>query len=80
MKKTLKILAIALGSLVALLVVGVVVVSLTFDPNKYKNDIIQIVKQQTGRDLKIDKDLPVLLPLDRRRAAGAATVQCAGLR
>lgn len=54
MKKTLKILAIALGSLVALLVVGVVVVSLTFDPNKYKNDIIQIVKQQTGRDLKID--------------------------
>lgn len=54
MKKTLKILAIAFASLVALLIVGAVVVSLTFDPNKYKNDIIRIVKQQTGRDLRID--------------------------
>ena len=54
MKKTFKILAIVLGSVVALLIVGAVVVTLTFDPNKYKDDIIQLVKQQTGRDLKID--------------------------
>ena len=54
MKKTFKILAIVLGSVVALLIVGAVVITLTFDPNKYKDDIIQIVKQQTGRDLKID--------------------------
>ncbi len=54
MKKTFKILAIVLGSIVALLIVAAVVVTLTFDPNKYKDDIIQLVKQQTGRDLKID--------------------------
>lgn len=54
MKKTLKILAIVLGGLVALLIVGAIVVSLTFDPNQYKDDIVKLVKQQTGRDLKID--------------------------
>ena len=54
MKKTFKVLAIVLGSVVALLIVGAVVVSLTFDPNQYKDNIIQIVKQHTGRDLKID--------------------------
>ena len=54
MKKTFKILAIVLGGVVALLIVGAVVVSLTFDPNKYKDDIIHLVKQHTGRDLKID--------------------------
>jgi AsmA protein len=54
LKKTFKILAIVLGSVVALLIVGAVVVSLTFDPNKYKDDIIKLVKQQTGRDLKIN--------------------------
>jgi AsmA protein len=54
LKKSVKILVIALGALVALLVVGAVVVSLVFDPNKYKDDIVQLVKKQTGRDLKID--------------------------
>ncbi len=61
MKKTFKILAIVLGSLVALLIVGAVVVTLTFDPNKYKDDIIQLVKQQTGRDLKIDGKISLSL-------------------
>ena len=54
MNKTLKILAITLGSIVALLIVGAVIVSLVLDPNKYKDTIIQIAKQYTGRDLKID--------------------------
>ncbi len=54
MNKTLKILAITLGSIVALLIVGAVILSLVVDPNKYKDNIIQIVKQHTGRDLKID--------------------------
>ena len=54
MNKTLKILAITLGSIVALLIVGAVILSLVFDPNQYKDTIIQIAKQHTGRDLKID--------------------------
>ena len=54
MNKTLKILAITLGSIIALLIAGAVILSLVVDPNKYKDNIIQIVKQHTGRDLKID--------------------------
>lgn len=54
MHKTLKMLAIILASIVALLVVGAVILSLVMDPNKYKDDIIQFAKQHTGRDLKID--------------------------
>lgn len=55
MKKTLKIIAIVLGSLVVLLTVALVVLTLVFDPNQYKGAIIEAVKTQTGRDLKIEK-------------------------
>lgn len=55
MKKPLKLVAIVVGSVVVLLVVALVVLTLVFDPNQYKDTIIQAVKAQTGRDLKIDK-------------------------
>ena len=57
MKKTLKILGIALAALVGLLVLAAVTLALVFDPNQYKGDIIRLVKESTGRDLKIDRKI-----------------------
>ena len=54
MKKPLKILAIVLGALAALLVIAAVVLPFFIDPNQYKGEIIKAVKEQTGRDLKIE--------------------------
>ena len=57
MRKILKILAITLTTIIALVIALGVILSLTVDPNKYKTDIIQAVKQATGRDLKINGDI-----------------------
>jgi len=55
--KVIKYLAIGLGSLLALLVVAVGLIVAFFDPNDYKDDLQQLVKQQTGRDLTLQGDL-----------------------
>lgn len=55
--KLLKILAIVVGSLVLLLVVGGVLLAVFFDPNDYKPQIEQAVQNQTGRDLTIEGDI-----------------------
>lgn len=57
MKKTLKILGIALAAIVGLLVVAAVILALVFDPNQYKDDVIRLVKDKTGRDLKIGRKI-----------------------
>jgi len=57
LKKTLKILAILIGGLLALLIVGAVALSLLFDPNDYKGKIIEVVKDKTGRELRIEGKL-----------------------
>lgn len=54
MKKFLKLVAWIVGIVVGLLVVAVLVLPLVFDPNRYKDDIIRVVKTNTGRDLKIE--------------------------
>jgi AsmA protein len=56
-KKTLKIFAIALGGLLALLLITAVTLTFVFDPNQYKGEVIRIVKDHTGRDLKIEKKI-----------------------
>jgi AsmA protein len=53
MKKPLKLLVIALGAVLGLLLILVLVLPLVFDPNRYRDEIAQAVKDQTGRDLKI---------------------------
>ena len=53
MKKIGKILAIFVGILVLVVIVIAIALPLLIDPNNYKNQIIQAVKQQTGRELKI---------------------------
>ncbi len=44
---------IALGAVIILFVAAAIVVSLTFNPNRYKGEITSLVKQQTGRTLTI---------------------------
>lgn len=50
-------LLIVCGSLVALLVILVVVVLMVVDPNDYKDDVAQMVREETGRELKLEGDL-----------------------
>lgn len=57
MKKTLKILGLTLAVLAGLLLGTVLVISFVFDPNQYRDEIIQLVKEKTGRDLKIGKKI-----------------------
>lgn len=53
MKKTLKIVGIIVGIVIVLVIAGIIVLTLTFDPNQYKGQITRIVKEQTGRELTI---------------------------
>lgn len=57
MKKTLKILGLTLAVVVGLLLGIVLVISFVFDPNQYRDEIIHLVKEKTGRDLKIGKKI-----------------------
>src|SRR2546421_1846903 len=47
----------AIGGLVILLVLGVAVFAMTFDPNKYKGRIETLVKEKTGRTLSLKGNL-----------------------
>jgi AsmA protein len=56
-KKTLKILGLSIAVLFGLLLVAAITLSLVFNPNQYKDDVIRLVKEKTGRDLKIEKKI-----------------------
>src|SRR6266853_2729183 len=55
--KILKTLLLAMGGIVALIVVVIAIVAATFDPNKYKPEIVAAVKDKTGRTLAIEGNL-----------------------
>ena len=55
--KVFKILLLAAGGIVALIVLVIAIVAATFDPNKYKPEIVAAVKDKTGRTLAIEGDL-----------------------
>jgi AsmA protein len=59
MKKTIKYVLFGLGGLLALVIVVATVFALTFDPNRYKDDIERIAKERTGRTLKLAGNLEV---------------------
>ena len=61
MGKLLKISAWFVGILIALLLLTAFAVSLLFDPNHYKADIAQGVRDATGRAFSIDGDLSLSL-------------------
>ena len=55
--KRLKIALLALLGLVLLLAALAVVLTLTFDPNQYKDEVEKLVKEKTGRTLKFHGDV-----------------------
>src|SRR5882762_9579571 len=57
MKKPVKYLCLALGGVAALLAAVVLAFALTFDPNRYKDDIERMAKERTGRTLKLQGEL-----------------------
>jgi AsmA protein len=57
--KILKYVLYGLAGLVVLAIAGAIVFVLTFDPNRYKSEIEQAVKERTGRTLKLQGDLKV---------------------
>ena len=57
MKKILKITGLVIGALLILFIVLAVALSLLFDPNDYKGKIIEVVRDKTGRELRIDGKL-----------------------
>src|SRR6266478_3608559 len=61
MTKPLKYLGLALGGVVVLLVAVVLVFALTFDPNRYKDDIERMAVERTGRTLRLQGELKLVL-------------------
>src|SRR5882672_8364592 len=59
--KVLKYVLIGLATLLLLTLAGIAVFVLTFDPNRYKEGIEQVVKERTGRTLKLQGDLKVAI-------------------
>ena len=57
--KAIKITLYVFGGLLVLLVLGVAIFAMTFDPNRYKGQIESIVKDKTGRTLRLAGDLEV---------------------
>ncbi len=57
MGRLLKLLAIFVGALVALLVLAALLIALLIDPNDYRDEIAQAVQESTGRELSIEGDL-----------------------
>jgi AsmA protein len=56
-KKTLKILGLTLAALFGLVIAAAIILPFVFDPNQYKDEVIRLVKDKTGRDLKIEKKI-----------------------
>lgn len=61
MGRILKYLAIGVAAFIVLLVVAVLIIAMTFDPNEYKDEIIAEVESATGRTLEIDGDIGLTL-------------------
>lgn len=57
MRKPVKIVAILLGVVVGLLLLAAIALAVFVDPNRYRDDLVRVVKEQTGRDLAIEGDL-----------------------
>ena len=57
MKSVFKFVAVALVAVVVLLTVAAIALPLLFDPNDYRDDLVQRVEEATGRDLQIQGDI-----------------------
>src|SRR5437763_14309270 len=59
--KAIKISLYVIAGIVVLLVLAVAIFVMTFNPNRYKGQIEQLVKERTGRTLALRGDLEVAL-------------------
>jgi AsmA protein len=57
MNKPLKYTLLGLGGLLGLAIAGAAVFALTFDPNRYKQDVERLAKEKTGRTLSVKGDI-----------------------
>ncbi len=57
MTKPVKIGLISAGALIGLFILAAIILVATVNPNEYKPEIAQIVKENTGRDLRFDGDI-----------------------
>jgi AsmA protein len=57
MNKPLKILAILIAALVLIIGLGIAYLSLVFDPNQFKSQLIELVKEKKHRTLAIDGNI-----------------------
>ena len=57
MKKAIKIVAMLLGIVILGVVLLAIAVPLLIDPNDYKDELVQAVKEHTGRELKVEGDI-----------------------
>ena len=55
--KILKVILTGIAGLIVLIIVGIAVLVARFDPNKFKSEAIQIVRDRTQRSLTIDGDI-----------------------
>jgi len=56
-KRILKWLVILLAGVLVLLVVAIGIFAATFDPNAYRDEVAELVKKQTGRELQIPGEI-----------------------
>ena len=59
MKRFAKITLIVIGVLVSLIAAAALILPRALDPNHHKDRIIALVKEKTGRDLKIPGDISI---------------------
>ncbi|MDZ4211236.1 MAG: AsmA family protein, partial [Methylotenera sp.] len=57
MKKLLKYSAYVLGGLIGLVLLVVTIIAVTFNPNDYKQKVIDLVQEKKERTLKLDGDI-----------------------
>jgi len=57
MNKILKIVLATAGILLSLFIIAVIILVTTVDPNEYKGEISQAVKEETGRELTFEGDI-----------------------
>lgn len=72
--KALKYVLYAVGALIVVLLVAIGIVFAVFDPNDYKPQIVQLVKERTGRTLTISGDIRLKLFPKIGAAVGKTTL------
>ena len=72
--KIVKYVGIAAGALILLLLIGVAILFMVFDPNDYKGEVQKLAREQTGRELALPGKISLSLLPDIALQFGPATL------